>query len=66
MSLFSKWNTERLRPILEEDSELYFKIINTLNSLQQINDDLLNINFVEEQIDIVNELQKFLIGKEYI
>lgn len=66
MSLFSKWNTERLRPILEEDSELYFKIINTLNSLQQLNDDLLNINFVEEQIDIVNELQKFLIGKEYI
>lgn len=64
MSLFSKWNTERLIPILEEDSELYFKIINTLNSLQQINDDLLNINFVEEQIDIVNELQKFLIGKE--
>lgn len=66
MSLFSKWNTERLRPILEEDSELYFKIINTLNSLQQINDDLLNINFVEEQIHIVNELQKFLIDKEYI
>ena len=66
MSLFSKWNTERLIPILEEDSELYFKIINTLNSLQQLNDDLLNINFVEEQIDIVNELQKFLIGKEYI
>ena len=66
MSLFSKWNTERLIPILEKDSELYFKIINTLNSLQQINDDLLNINFVEEQIDIVNELQKFLIGKEYI
>ena len=64
MSLFSKWNTERLRPILEEDSELYFKIINTLNSLQQLNDDLLNINFVEEQIDIVNELQKFLISKE--
>ena len=63
MSLFSKWNTERLIPILEKDSELYFKIINTLNSLQQINDDLLNINFVEEQIDIVNELQKFLIGK---
>lgn len=66
MSLFSKWNTERLIPILEKHSELYFKIINTLNSLQQINDDLLNINFVEEQIDIVNELQKFLIGKEYI
>lgn len=66
MSLFSKWNTERLIPILEKHSELYFKIINTLNSLQQLNDDLLNINFVEEQIDIVNELQKFLIGKEYI
>ena len=57
MSLFSKWNTERLRPILEEDSELYFKIINTLNSLQQLNDDLLNINFVEEQIDVVNKFQ---------
>ena len=57
MSLFSKWNTERLRPILEEDSELYFKIINTLNSLEQLNNDLLNINFVEEQIDIVNKLQ---------
>lgn len=57
MSLFSKWNTERLIPILEKHSELYFKIINTLNSLQQINDDLLNINFVEEQIDIINKFQ---------
>lgn len=64
MTLFSRWNTERLMPILEENSELYFKIINSLNSLQQLNDDLLNINFVEEQIDIVNELQKFLISKE--
>lgn len=49
---------------IRRDFQLYLKIINTLNSLQQLNDDLLNINFVEEQIDIVNELQKFLIDKE--
>ena len=57
MTLFSRWNTERLMPILEENSELYFKIINSLNNLQQLNDYLLNINFVEEQIDVVNKFQ---------
>lgn len=57
VSLFSKWNTESLRPILEESSELYFKIINTLNRLQELNDDLLNIDFLEKQVDIINKLQ---------
>lgn len=57
ISLFSKWNTESLRPIFEESSELYFKIVNTLNRLQELNDDLLNIDFLEKQLDIVNKLQ---------
>ncbi|WP_343009335.1 hypothetical protein [Clostridium celatum] len=60
MTLFSRWDTEHLRVILEEDSELYFKIINTLNSLQQLNSDLLNVNFVKKQIDIINKLQIIL------
>lgn len=60
MTLFSRWDTEHLRVILEEDSELYFKIINTLNSLQQLNNDLLNVNFVKKQIDIINKLQIIL------
>lgn len=63
MRILSRWNTEILTPILKTDSELYFKIINTLNRLKQLNVDLLNIDFIKEQIDIINELQKFLIIK---
>lgn len=55
MSLFSKWNSEKLKLILEYNSKIYFKIISTLNKLQQLSYDLLNIVNVNSQIEIIEE-----------
>ena len=55
MPLFSIWNSEKLKPILEYNSKIYFKIISTLNELQQLNQDLLNIVNVNSQIEIIEE-----------
>ncbi|MDY3359712.1 MAG: hypothetical protein SOY04_04825 [Clostridium celatum] len=58
--LFSRWDAVKLKPLLKFKSKVYFKIINTLNQLQQLNKDLLNIKYVERQIKLVNELQQYL------
>lgn len=61
LPLFSKWNIETLRPILKDNSMLYFKIISTLNTLQCLSDDLLNVNLVKQQVNNIDELQKCFI-----
>lgn len=48
--MFSKWSTKKLKLVLEWNSEYYFKIINTLNQLQQLNVDLLGIKLVKREI----------------
>lgn len=53
--LFSTWNSERLKSVLEYDSKIYFKIISTLNQIKQLNQDLLNVGNVNSQIKIIEE-----------
>ena len=60
MTLFSRWNAETLKPVMNYSSKDYFKIIFTLNQIQQLNEDLLNREYVTEQIEFINELQQFL------
>lgn len=64
MPLFSTYNQESLKPLLEYESEVYFRIINALNSLGALKDDLFNINSVEEQLMCINDLEKFLNNKK--
>ncbi|MDK0906305.1 hypothetical protein P5F56_02200 [Clostridium perfringens] len=58
MPLFSIFTSVKLQPILDYNSEVYFKIINLLNQLQQLNQDLLSIDEVKRQIDIIDEFLK--------
>lgn len=60
IAMFSRWDTEKLKPILKWNSQCYFNIINTLNNLQQLNVDLLDIKLVEKEIKFIDELQMFL------
>lgn len=53
--LFSTWNSERLKSVLEYDSKIYFNIISTLNQIKQLNQDLLNVENVNSQIKIIEE-----------
>lgn len=58
MPLFSTFTSVKLQPILECNSDMYFKIITLLNQLQELNQDLLNISDVKSQIEIINEFLK--------
>lgn len=58
---FSRWDSEKLKILLNWNSEIYFKITKTLNVFKQLNEDLLNIEYVEKQIKLVDELKEILI-----
>lgn len=57
MSLFSICNIEKLNPILDWSSEMYFKIVNTLNQLQQLNKDFFNKSYTKKQMELITKLQ---------
>ncbi|MFC3906844.1 hypothetical protein [Clostridium disporicum] len=61
ISFFSRWDSEKLKILLNWNSEIYFKITKTLNIFQQLNEDLLNIEYVEKQMKLIDELKEVLI-----
>lgn len=58
---FDRWDSEKLKILLNWNSEIYFKITKTLNIFQQLNEDLLNIEYVEKQMKLIDELKEVLI-----
>lgn len=61
ISFFSRWNNDKLKILLEWNSEIYFNIIRGINKLQELSVDLLNIEKVQMQIELIDELRKFLM-----
>ena len=61
ISFFSRWNNDKLKILLEWNSEIYFNIIKGINKLQELSGDLLDIEKVQMQIELIDELKQFLI-----
>lgn len=61
ISFFSRWNNDKLKILLEWNSEIYFNIIKGINKLQELSGDLLNIEKVQMQIELIDELRQFLM-----
>lgn len=61
ISFFSRWNNDKLKILLEWNSEIYFNIIRGINKLQELSIDLLNIEKVQMQIELIDELKQFLM-----
>lgn len=61
ISFFSRWNNDKLKILLEWNSEIYFNIIRGINKLQELSGDLLNIEKVQMQIELIDELKQFLM-----
>lgn len=57
---FDRWDSEKLKILLNWNSEIYFKITKTLNTFKQLSEYLLNIKYVEKQIKLIDELKEVL------
>lgn len=57
---FDRWDSEKLKILLNWNSEIYFKITKTLNTFKQLSEYLLNIEYVEKQIKLIDELKEVL------